>query len=424
MRPLRSAGQALAGALLLSATPLVAQDGGVWLRLNLDQRFEAIDNADLDETSSGTTWRSDTRLGFNLSSETRTEYFGLSLGGSLRRVEAPNDIDNVSFGFRAPSATLSYRRTAATARLDASLNASTQDISYLQSLEDILTGDDDAPLSVALDEETGTGTRRQIGANATLSFGIGGPAEGSITLGARTVDYFDIGTADYQDSDSANLRTNLRLTLAPDLALTGALGWRIFEEDGEKARETWTFNTGLVKARTDGTLRADLNLTRIEEGTRIGLSGGWTRTLPEGELAFNLGATRGASGEIGATGSASYSQNLPNGRLNARLSRGFTADADDAESIVTTLSGGYSRALGPLTNLQLDMVFAQTEDSDSGDTVSRAQVGAGVSHDLGHDWSLGIGYRHAWRQDEAVGIDNARSDTIYMTLGKAISVRY
>ena len=177
-----------------------------------------------------------------------------------------------------------------------------------------------------------------------------------------------------------------------------------------------------MKDRPDGSLSASLNLARIEEGTRATLSGGWARSLPGGRIAFDLGATRAAGGESGLTGSASWNHELKNGRIDARLRHGFAANSDDAESRVSSLSAGFTHALGPLTDMRFDLAYARTETASTGEETARKEFGAGLSHKLSEDWSLTLGYRRIYRRDEVT--DWARSDSVHVTFGRAFSVRF
>lgn len=417
---------ALAGAALL-APPALAQEGeagGLWLRLSLDQSVEALRNADLDPDPEGTTWRADTRLGLLLSSRTPSDYLAFSLNGALRHVDSPDALEEESFGLKDPSARLTYSHSAATARFDASLSVSRQEISYQRSLEEILA-DLDAGDSFALEDledETDSGTRRSLQASSALRLGVGGPAELGFGLDASMLRYEDAG-ASYLDSQRFGLRSDVKLVLAPDLNLRANLGYQRFEEDGETPRETWTLGSALVKERAQGNLTARFDLAQIEEGTRATLGFGYERSRADGKLGFDLGLTRAASGDFGLSGGLLWTREMPNGNLNARLSQSYSADSDDAETRVTRLSAGYGRALDPLTNLQLDLAHVRTDTLGSDDEqIRRSEIGATLSRQLDADWRLSLGYRHIWHEDSDSGM--AQSDRLSLTIGRALAIRF
>lgn len=85
-------GAAISPAVLAqtrSADP-ARERGGMIYTLDVAQRLEANSNPSLSEDPNGTVYFSNTRLAFNLNSETRTQIFNLDLSGSLRMSDGPN----------------------------------------------------------------------------------------------------------------------------------------------------------------------------------------------------------------------------------------------------------------------------------------------------------------------------------------------
>ncbi|KAA8606401.1 hypothetical protein AL036_14690 [Salipiger aestuarii] len=425
----RRTATALAALSLACALPLAAQEaGGVLMQFTLSQRLQTLTNPDLvpgeeDESS----FSSNTNLGFSLSSVTRTDKLTLTLGGSLRHVDAPNADDDVAFGFQSPSAGLSYARIVGTNRLSAGINLAVSDISYLRSVTvaDTDSTDPDGGIPddtvIDIDDEYSTGTRRELGANAEIGFGVGGPVELGLSLNARSIRYSDAGPS-YDDSDGYGLRGSWALALPPGVMLSGGLGYSQFKEDGSSTRDTWSLSNTLALQQARGTLSGTLGLSRIEEGTRSTIDVGWSQALPDGALGVNLGVTRAASGDAGLTGGLSWSQDLPNGRVKAALRHGFGANSDDQETRFTNASASLSHQLTPLTAMTLGVSYVRNEVSDSDSTTRQGALNAGVSHDLGQDWGLGAGYRHTVRRED--GPDWAASDSLYLSLGRTFSVRY
>ncbi|MDO6587007.1 hypothetical protein Q4543_15950 [Salipiger sp. 1_MG-2023] len=417
---------ALAALSLAFGLPLAAQDaGGVLMQFTLSQRLQSLTNPDLNPGEEDqSAFSSNTNLGFSLSSATRTDELTLTLGGSLRHVEAPDAEDDVSFGLKSPSASLSYARSVGTNSLSAGISLAESDISYLQSVsetDDIDNTDDtDSPV-IDIYDDYSFGTRTRLGAHAGLSFGVGGPTELGVSVNARSIRYSDAGSS-YDDSDSYGLRGSWSLALTPAVTLSGGLGYSQFKEDGSAARDTWSLSSALASQQAHGTLSGTFGVTRIEEGTRSSVGLGWSQALPQGALEVTLGLTRPTSGNIGLTGGLSWSRDLPNSRIETSLRHGFAANSDDEETRFTNASASLSRQLTPLTDLTLGIGYVRNVVEDSDSTTSQGSFDAGISHALDQDWTLGAGYRHTHRREDDE--DWAQSDSLYLSIGRAFSVRY
>lgn len=410
----------------VGALPTLAQDsGGVWLRFNLSQRFEHQTNADLLPAgqSEGSTVRSNTSLGFSLSSATRTDQLSLSLGGSLRHVEAPQETDDVQFGFKSPSASLSWTHAVGDSQLTAGASLSRTDISYLQSQDiSFLTDDDTGTVVVDIDNIYDSGTQTQIRANAGLRLGINGPIETGFFVNTRRLRYSDAGSS-YDDSDTNAISARLSLRLDPALTLSGGLGFSRFDETDADARDTWTLSTSLARQGSRGRLSGSLNLAKIEEGTRSSLSLGWQQPLPDGAVNVSLGLTQAASGGSGLTGGLTWnSEILPDIDASATLRHGFAANSDDQETRFTNASASLAAPLGALTSLNLGLNWVQNDVEDEDSDARQGSFNASISHELGQDWSLTTGYRRIHRREDDE--DWAQSDILYLNVSRSFSVRY
>lgn len=411
-------------AVLLAASPAAplaageAGTGGVWLKTDLSQRFELRRNADLVPGGAGTTARSDTRLGLTLSSETRSDRLALTLNSSLRHVTAPDAGDDLAFGLRDLGAALEYGHDVGHARFNAGASVRIDDISDLAPLTR-LSVDDNGDGVIEIDDALATGRRRTIGAEASLRFGIDGPAEIGLSVGSIATDHFDTGTtSSHTDSRSHRLRGSLALQLAPDLRLSSALAFRRFEQDGGPRRDTWSLDNRLVRGLARGDLSASLSLTRVEEGTRTSLGLGWSQPLPDGRIAVTLGATRAAGGQSALTGRLSWRRTLPSGGISASVAQGFAANADDAETRFTHARIDWSHDLTALT--RLDLGLAHLRNVTGGTSTTRAEFSAGIRHMLNEDWTLDAGYRRIGRN----GAGRAQSDSLYLSVGRSFATRF
>jgi len=200
-------GGALAFGLV--AAPALAQQGGVVLGFTLSQRFEASENQALDPVSVGTTWRSDTRLGFNISSETRNEVLSARVSGALRAVDAPGTVDDESFGFADPDAAFSYLRRGATGQFSFDASLTSRDVAFLTAA-DLVGEDGGIILPEDLEDLTGTGTRRQARVSAALRGGDGTPFGYGLRAAYTRIDYIDVSSTSLFDSERLDLGADAR----------------------------------------------------------------------------------------------------------------------------------------------------------------------------------------------------------------------
>lgn len=427
------------------AVPAPAQeDGGTWLRLTANQRLSAVRNADLLPGGSDSSWRADTALGLTLSSRTRTETLVFGLNGSLRHVEATNPQDDVSFGLKSPSVSLRYSRSAATSRFQAGVRASTEEISYLRSrlvLEPIFldtAGDPDTPdtpeteapiapvdpdaVLVSVLQDPDSGRRQVVAADTALTLGIGGPAQLSFSASTQDTRYIDTSGTGYRDSRAHSASAGMALHLSPVLRLNGRLGYRLFEQDGDSPRDTLSLSLGLNRPMPDGSMGASLSLTQIEEGTRSRIGVNWSQRTDNKRLSLDLGLSRSAAGEYGLSGGAAWAVTLPRTTLGASLNTGFGADDDDRETRFASLSTQLSHALGPMTDLSLNLSAAQSQATGGGGESLQWSAGASVSHRLNRDWAVNLGITHTSLRENSAAW--AQSQSVFVSVGRSLSIRF
>lgn len=429
-RSLLAASTAL--ALTLPAVAQEADTGGLLLRLGLSQRFEATENAALALNSEGRSATSQTGLALGLSSETRTDFIGLTLGAALRWQEAPGQDDDLDLTLQAPRATLTYTRSGYASRFDASISGQVEEVRWLRGLSDFLDEDGTLPDGVESVEELldisdrdATGQRRNLSARTALRFGIDGPVEGGLQITASQVDYLDTDPTLFFDSRGFGVSGDMKLALTETLNLTGSAGYTLYDEEGSSERETLTMALGLALAQPRGSLSFNLTAGQIEEGTSYGFNTGWSTSFARGgKLALSLGASRSAKGTEALTGSLRYSQPLPRGKLSLQLRRGFTSGTEDEESLFTAAALGYSHELGPLTSLQMNLSYLDSEDINTGETTDRGDLNFSVSHQLPRDWALSAGYRRVMLRETSVSNGWAKSDSVYLSVERVFNHRF
>lgn len=424
-----------AGTTLALTLPALAQEantGGVLLRLGLSQRFEASENSALDQNSKGTTARSETGLALALSSATRSDSIELALGTALRWQEAPDEDNDVALTLQAPRAALSYSRIGYNSRFDANIRTQVEEVRWLRGLSEFLDEDGTLPDGIETVEELldisdrdAKGRRRNIEASTAIRFGIDGPMESGLRITSRHVDHFDTDPTLFSNSRSFSAVGDVKLALTETVNLTGLLGYTLYDEDGSPERETLNMTLGFSVSRPRGSLNFNANARKTEEGNSYGLSAGWSETFARGaKMSLSLGASRSAEGTEALTGSLRYGQPLPNGNLALSLTRGLTSGTEDEESLFTTAALNYSHDLGPLTSLQLNLSYLDSEDLTTGEFTDRGDLNLSINHQFVQDWQISAGYRRVMLRETAVSNDWAESDSLFVSISKVFAYRF
>jgi hypothetical protein len=396
-------------ATLVGLPALAQEDGGLRLSFGLSARVESISNPGLTLPAEPTRERFSSRLSFGLTDTTRTGSVALSAAGTL---SADND-DESEDGLINPDLRLSLKRIGATSSAELSAFLRESDLDTLRGFVlDPETGE-------ITEDVTGNGTRRQTGGRLALSFGDGGPWGGTLSAGLTDTTF----TGDTSEVD--NRRTNLDGTLRFDLdaatEVSAGLGWSRFEEDGDDPRDTLRPEISFRRDRPAGFVSANVFAEDTEDGTRAGLSFGRSWELPDSSFAFNVGATRGVTGNLSPTGTLTWQKDLPKGSLSASLSHDVTAGDDDQETIVTTASLGLSQSISPLSSLNFGLNASDSEDTLTDQSTQNASLSASYSHSLPYDWMLDAGVTHRIRNEDNSG--EATSDTVFLELRRAFEWR-
>ncbi len=397
------------GLVALIALPLAAQeDGGLRLTFGVAARVETISNPGLSVPAEPRLESLSTRLSFGLSDKTRTGAVSLSAAGSLAA-----DNDESTNGLEDPDLRLSWKRSGATSSLD--LNAFLRE-SDLDTLRGVVL---DPDTGEATKDVVGDGKQRQSGGGLTLAFGESGPWGGTLSAGLTDTTYS--GSTDEVDSRDASLGGTLRFELDSATAVTAGLRWSRFDEDGAAYRDTLRPELGLRRNLAGGFASADVFAEDTEDGTRAGLSFGRSWELKDGSFAFNLGATRGVTGDLSPTGTLDWQKDLPRGSLSASLRHAVTSGSDDTETIVTTASLGLGHTISPLASVNFGLNASDSEDTVTNETTRNAALSATISHSLTQDWILDAGVSHRMRDEDGTGL--ATSDTVFLELRRSFDWR-
>jgi opacity protein-like surface antigen len=435
------------GVLCLVVSPASAQDsdGGVLLFFDLEQRFEAGDNVDLDVPSQGSTTSAVTRLGFGLSSITPIDRLEISASSALV-VERTPDSDGTEIELGRPDATFSYVREIPDARLALTARFRRDDVDAF---------DDD------LDDDDDEGTRTDYGLGLSYDFGRTAPLGFGIDAGYDRTEYENTIDPDLNDVEILRLGLEARLRLSEVLTSTGGLSYVREDEDdaAQTLTETITTTVGLqylasprlgltasvgwteiettefgVTDRTSGPVAqlgldytmpngnatADLVLTTdSDEGDRVSFEVGRTMELPNGALAVSIGVTSADDAGTDVIGALDWTRNLPDGAIGINLARAVRYDDDDDETKVdTSFTIDWMQEINPLSSIRLDLSY-EISDAPS-ERIEQAAIGATYSYALTPDWNLDSGVRYRVR-DDAGG--RADSPTVFVALGRSFEFR-
>jgi hypothetical protein len=453
---------AAVGALAVPLVfPAMAQDGGVTLAFGLDQRFEVTDNLNLDLISPGTTSLATTALSFGLTSETALSTLDLTASAALRARSGPG-ISGVDTLIDDPRFGLRYMRDGATARFSLAARYRSSEVTFLRPLEDFLNDEGDIELPEDAADLEGSGTRVSYGLDSTLELRRDAPLGLSFSAGLSGLRYSGVSNPDLVDSRRSRLGASARLTFSPvaegglgvnystyaadDAASTrretlatdftlryeispitradAGVGYVVIdtEEFGLASRtEGATGHLKLELDRPNGMITAGLDSTFTADGARYSASIGRSLDLPNGALSASAGLTAAEGGAPQTTASLSWRQNLPRGAFSAQLRRSVNIAADDTANLATVLALGYRHDINALSALDFRATYSVTGETGPDNRVDRASFTASYLHALTADWNLNAGYTYRMRDEETVG--QARSNTIFVGLGRAFSLR-
>lgn len=452
---------AMIGALALSGLPSAAQEGGVTAQIGFNQRFEINDNFDLDVDSPGTTVLSTSSLSFDWASVTRSQQLRFGTSTALRYVLRPGgghdtEIDD-------PQLRLSYRREAANAALSARANYRRSQIEFVRPLEDFTDEEGELDLPEDVDDLEGTGIRQSLSLSGQLSLGTQGPLGITLSAGVRDLQYEDVTDPDLFDTRRVTLGATANAQISP--AITGRLsvsGSRFEAEDAENTRrdtisvttgaeflmpgdgtldlsfgytviETEEFGVtsrdegfeaaaGFSFAVINGSAGVNASLSQTSDGARVRLSGSRSLELPNGSLGFSLGVTQLDDGDPSVTARVNWAQRLPEGRLNASLTRDVAVTNDDEERISTQGSIGWGYDINPVSSLSLRLTGSLQEETADDPQVTRANFTATYSRALTRDWNLNVGFTHRYRDEQGEGV--AQSNAVFVGLGRNFDLRF
>lgn len=401
------------------ASDAAIERGGMIYRLDLAQRIEANTNPTLDPDHDGNVYLSNTRLAFNLNSETRTELFDLDLSGALRLSSGPNT-DGIEIGSVDPRIAVAYSRFGASARFDIMASIMRSDLTRIDPLTSFTDGDGNPTLPSDFENLTGDGTRDALTFGAKLSLRDDAPFGVKFALDVSDLRYNDTTNTNLNDTTRASFRTTARFDVTE--VMTGTLGLHYTHIDNSVITRARTgVDADLRIARPDGSYGANLRVVDGDSGTQAGILLAREINLPNSSYTLGLGATRATTDDVIGTGYFLAKHDLPNGEIYARAERRLGVDNDDTEEVVTSLSLNATYAVSDLGDLRLDVNYGDSTTLDTDISTTLSSVGVTYTHDLTPDWAIDASATYSQRQ--VTGADKADSTSLALTLRRSFDLR-
>lgn len=396
----------------------------------LSQRVEADSNYELDDTSPGTSYFTDSRIELEVLNATPTQVFTLGLDTGARALwQAEEDF---AFTFASPTlARAGYDQEWAGASLESEFRYRQARTGFDRLLQDFIVDDGVVIIPDDFADLTGETTERRYDAVVNFAFATDTPSSYAVGLQATRYDYDDlslnriprtnvIGEAtwtlafspvlggqllgNFYYFDAENLtETQIRLAeieagvvLQPSeiLRLTGALGVanRIEERLVGGERVTVADDTGPA-ARAG--LRYETRAFVVDGNARVTTAAPQTRLDGLLRVTYPLPRSRFA------------------GRVYQRYIGGNSGDTVRLNGVGLTLSREITR----VTFADFDFAYSNrsNEDDPTDEDVSRLEATATLSRSLTEDVVAGIGYRFRSREESP---DSAQSHAVFFELGR------
>lgn len=403
------------GAAGAATAPLWAQQTereprGIQLRFGTSFGLETQSNRSLDVSDPGRTSAAVIDLSFGVLTETRNQRFSFDLGGTLREINGDTSDES---GFVNPFIGVTYDRSSASARLSLSARIRESDLSNSGFDFDPDIGQLVFIEGSAVRRNTNLSARLDWRDDAPLGFGVFARVEENTFRGGVAT---GIGGDTLNDTRRLTLGGSIRFDINEAVQLDTRLTYSTFEEEtvGDD-RDTITLGNDLTISQPRGDTTFGFDVTDTEEGTRVGLTAGRAIAYPLGVVSGRLGVTRGVNGDAFLNGGLSLTRALPRGNFSLDLARNVTSGTlEDTQQINTRLSARYLYELNPLSNVSVDVNWAEAQQTATDIDTINASIGATYTRALTPDWNMDFSIRHRMSDDDATG--TARSNEFSINL--------
>lgn len=392
------------------------------------------------------------RADFNVTSETRTQRFDLSGGGSARYTFSGGA--GGTFDFVRPDVNLRYSNDVKNAGVQATARYLTTDVVGFYDI------DPSAVTIIVADP----GTITNWGGSVSADFGRNAPASFNFGLSYNKDDVN--GTADptLYDSSSAAVNAGASLRFSPVTQGDVQLRHQIYDADDAASTRT---QTSTVDVSVSHELKSALTLTgnlgyltrditvlgtssqrsgfqaglRVDQarpaggvfgriaydGTgpsdRTSLTLGGSVQMPAADISGSVTAANVTGSGLELIGAASYSQQLADGSVRFGVNQAFTTNQNDQEILTTRLNFQFLKNVTSSSDLNVSLNYTRSEDAGAGSypTQNRATLGAAYNHALTPDWNMSVGYNHRVYSDDT---SRADSDSVYLSLSRNVQFSF
>lgn len=436
--------------------------GGLQVDIGVSSKFSADSNFNLSSANPGTSYISDTKLTFGLSSKTSAYDFSLILGSTLRFADIPG---RSVAGLEDPTLKLKFVADSSNSRLTLTGGYRFVDREFMN------------PFQVEREEQAlGTlvgngGTLRDRSVGLKYEAGLNAPLGFILDLSHAEKDYDNVASTSVKDTTRNSATGTVRFKLSPVVTgrfVVGLANQKTYQSatnalitdrttndysvgvayevnpvlvvdaqigftDVETVRPLGTTETSgltgalsLTKSLPNGTIFGTLSSTRNQNGERVSLSFGRDLQLPNGALRGMIGITQGDTGQSSWIGSLSYSKQFRTDVLTVSVNRSASTNANDDEVIDSRVGVSYSHPINDDSRLGLSFDWGQQKDTGatSASTTELTNLQATYSYDLTSEWSLSSGVEWRKRVDtDPLSPTDATSTSIFVTLGRNFSFR-
>ncbi len=433
-----------------------ANPGGLQLDLGVSTGLIVDDNFKLKVNGqTGVSKISDTKLSFGLSNITQVDKLVFSGSGVIRFADVNN---RTVSGFESPDAQLSYARDGKNSRLSLDARYREADRDFL----DPFKTEQDQQNPNALIGGGGTQTWQNYGASYTV--GLQSPVTFSATARHSETDYRNVTSSGLDSNRTDSLRTStgfqvspvtqlnlnagwshyvaenvegtdrtttdlslgLQQDINPVLALNASLGWSQIDTDytnfGTSAKRDGAIGTvTMTQTLADGTIWGSASSSLSVNGTRRSLSFGRDWALPLGTLSLSAGATRGSGGQTNYIGSASYTRQLQSSDFSISLTRSASTNSASEDVLNTRLTAGYGYQIDNLSRIDLTANYGLTDNTTTGQEITRATLRGTYTRQLTADWNLVSGVQ--FRTYDETNVGDAQSNQAFVTLDRNFTFR-
>lgn len=436
--------------------------GGVQIDIGVSSKFTADSNFTLSSANPGTSYISDTKLSFGLTSRTSAYDFSLTAGSTLRFADIPG---RSVAGLEDPTLKLRFVADSSNSRLTLTGGYRFVDREFLN------------PFQVEREEQQlGTlvgngGTLRDKSVGLKYEAGLNAPLGFILDLSHSEKDYENVASTSVKDTTRNNATGTVRFKLSPVATgrfVAGLTNQKTYQAsnnalitdrtttdysvgvtyeinpilsadaqigftDVETVRTSGVTNasglTGaisLTRSLPNGTLFGTLSSTQNQNGQRVSLSFGRDLQLPNGSLKGTLGVTKGDTGNSSWIGSLSYSKQFATDAMSVSINRSASTNANDDEVVDTRVGVTYSHPINDDSRLGLNFDWGQQKDTGAttASTTELTSLQATYSYDLTSEWSLQSGIEWRKRVDtDPLSPTDASSTSVFVQLGRNFSFR-